>query len=103
MVHATSSGSASLDKGLDQPILCAVGTLELQGPDACPLFLLQNVSETPGGMDEFLVGIAVHLFSQIVYININDVGKTVENIVPYIFRYGGAGQDLVRIAHEEFE
>src|SRR6266516_4723738 len=64
------------------------------------ILLFKDVAYPPYGMDEFLVRVAVNFLAEIVHVNIDDVGESIEGIIPYMVGNHGSGQDLVRIAHE---
>jgi hypothetical protein len=60
---------------------------------------LQHVSTSANGMDEFFAAASVNLVAQIIHVDIDDVCKRVEVLVPHMFGDHGSGKHAAGVAH----
>src|SRR6185369_15547574 len=66
-------------------------------------FLFHDIADTADGMNQLYRCITVYLLAKVVYVDIDNVCKAVESVIPYMICDHRPGQNLVRITHEVFE
>src|SRR6185369_9434157 len=66
-------------------------------------FLFHDIADTAYSMNQLYRCITVDLLAQVVYIDVDNVCKAVESVIPYMICDHRPGQNLVRITHEVFE
>jgi hypothetical protein len=81
---------------------CDMRTM-LEGLLCILLVGLQHVSTPTNGMDEFFAAASVNLVAQIIHVDIDDVRKRVEVLVPHMFGDHGSCEHAAGVAHQVFE
>src|SRR5206468_2747375 len=68
-----------------------------------PLAILENIAHSADGVNQRLIGVAVHLAAHAVDVNVHDVGSRIDPHLPYMIENHRAGHDASGIAAEILE
>src|SRR5882762_2670369 len=63
----------------------------------------EHVTLAPSGVDQRLLRAVINLPAETLYIDVDDVGKGIEVLVPNVFGNLGATQDLTLVKHQQLE
>jgi hypothetical protein len=71
--------------------------------DLKSISILQEIAPSPDGMNQFFLLAGVNFISQIINIDVNDIGAGIKINIPDMLGNHGSGYHCTCIAHEVFQ